>query len=60
VTDGDVEEITTHGVVPRLTRTPGSVERLGPRRGQHNDAVYGDELGLEMAILADLREQGVI
>ncbi|TSD13327.1 CoA transferase [Haloglomus irregulare] len=60
VTDEDVGEITTHGVVPRLTRTPGSVERLGPRRGQHNDTVYGDELGLETAVLADLREQGVI
>ncbi len=60
VTDEDVGKITTHGVVPRLTRTPGAVEHLGPRHGQHNEAVYESELGLDEETLDDLRNQGVI
>jgi len=47
-------------VVPRLTRTPGAVDHLGPRRGQHNDEVYGRELGMDEETLAALREQDVI
>jgi crotonobetainyl-CoA:carnitine CoA-transferase CaiB-like acyl-CoA transferase len=60
VTDEEVGAITTHGVVPKLSRTPGAVEGLGPRQGQHNEAVYGGELGLDAETLDDLREQGVI
>jgi crotonobetainyl-CoA:carnitine CoA-transferase CaiB-like acyl-CoA transferase len=60
VTDEEVGAITTHGVVPKLSRTPGAVEELGPRQGQHNEAVYGRELGLDREVLDDLREQGVI
>ncbi|PSP98329.1 CoA transferase [Halobacteriales archaeon QS_4_70_19] len=60
VDDEDLGRITTPGVVPRLTRTPGAVDHLGPRRGQHNDEVYGRELGMDEETLAALREQDVI
>jgi formyl-CoA transferase len=60
VADEDLGEIATPGVVPKLTRTPGAVEGLGPRHGQHNEAVYVDELGLDAATLADLGEEGVV
>lgn len=60
VADEDVGTITTQGVVPKLTRTPGAIEHLGPRHGQHNEAVFGAELGLDGETLDDLRKGGVI
>ncbi|TAL91265.1 MAG: CoA transferase [Candidimonas sp.] len=33
-------------VVPKFSKTPGSVWRTGPDLGQHNSEVYGDELGI--------------
>jgi crotonobetainyl-CoA:carnitine CoA-transferase CaiB-like acyl-CoA transferase len=60
VADEDVGTITTQGVVPKMTRTPGAIEHLGPRHGQHNEEVFGAELGLDPGTLDDLQEGGVI
>ena len=48
------------GVVPRLSDSPGSVERLAPALGEHNEEVYGELLGLGAADLAALSAAGVI
>ncbi len=49
------------GVVPRLSRTPGAIEHLGPvRPGEHNEEIYGQRLGLGRAALDDLLARGVI
>ena len=48
------------GVVPRLSDSPGRVERLAPALGEHNEEVYGELLGLAAADLAALSDQGVI
>jgi crotonobetainyl-CoA:carnitine CoA-transferase CaiB-like acyl-CoA transferase len=47
-----------HGLVPRLSATPGVLARPAPALGEHNDAVLGPLLGA--AELARLREAGVV
>lgn len=60
VDDPDVGEIRTAGLVPKFSRTPGDVEFLGPRHGEHNDEVFRDELGLDDETYRQLQEEGVI
>ena len=49
------------GVVPKLSRTPGAIDRLGPvTPGEHNEEVYCGRLGVSREELADLRARGVI
>jgi crotonobetainyl-CoA:carnitine CoA-transferase CaiB-like acyl-CoA transferase len=56
-----VGSLAMPGVVPRLTLTPGRVERTGPTTpGEHNEEVYGGRLGLSRAELARLAARGVI
>ncbi|GAA5179467.1 CaiB/BaiF CoA-transferase family protein [Niveibacterium umoris] len=55
----DGTAIRIPGVVPRLDRTPGGTDWLGPTLGQHTDAVLGG-LGYDAAQLAALRDSGAI
>ena len=48
------------GVVPRLSESPGRVERLAPSLGQHNQEIYGDLLGYDAEKLSALEGEGVI
>jgi formyl-CoA transferase len=48
------------GIVPRLSRTPGEVEWLGPSLGEHNQEVFGGLLGISEAELLRLAQTGVI
>ena len=52
-------EVAVPGVVPKLSRTPGRVERLGPALGEANGEVYG-ALGLSPEEIAALARKGVI
>ena len=47
------------GVVPKLTETPGDVEWVGPKLGEHTDAVLG-RLGYSPADIAGLRARKII
>ncbi|GGL51102.1 CaiB/BaiF CoA transferase family protein [Halocalculus aciditolerans] len=60
VDDADVGPTKTAAAVPKFSRTPGGVDHLGPRHGEHNDAVYRDELGLDADAYAALRDDDVI
>ncbi len=52
--------VRMHRVVPRLSATPGTIERPGPSLGADNEAIYGRELGLSAEEIARLRAEGVI
>ena len=60
VDDPDVGALALPGIVPRFSRTPGTIAWAGPRMGEHNDEVYGGLLGLSGAEIDALRERGVI
>lgn len=53
-------EVTVAGVVPHLSETPGRIDSLGPRLGQHNDEVYSGLLGIPADEIARLQANGVI
>jgi crotonobetainyl-CoA:carnitine CoA-transferase CaiB-like acyl-CoA transferase len=49
------------GVVPKLSRTPGSIRSVGPLRpGENNEEIYRGRLGLSREELDALRSGGVI
>ena len=54
-------EVKMQNVFPKLSATPGSVRRHAPESiGQDNGAVYGELLGLDADMLADLAARGII
>lgn len=49
------------GVVPVFSESPGTIRTAGSARpGQHNDAVYGDLLGISADERARLEKEGVL
>jgi len=60
VIDSDLGEAIVQNVVPKFSKTPGSVDFLGPTMGEHNEQIYCGELGYPKEKLKRLREAGVI
>ena len=58
--DARVGELSVPNVVPRLSETPGGVEWLGPKLGEHNAEIYGELLGLPAERIAALSRDKVI
>jgi crotonobetainyl-CoA:carnitine CoA-transferase CaiB-like acyl-CoA transferase len=52
--------LTHFGVSPKHSRTPGRVRRAAPLLGEHNNEIYGGELGLSEAELHELQEKKII
>ncbi len=52
-------ELSVPGIVPKLSRTPGSHRRNAPALGQDTDAVLG-EIGLTPAQIQALKDKGII
>ena len=60
VPDGRGGELRMVGVLPRLSRTPGSIRHAGRPLGADNEEVYGELLDLDPAELAELRGRGIL
>ncbi|WP_410767323.1 CaiB/BaiF CoA transferase family protein [Haloferax sp. DFSO60] len=60
IDDDDIGPTKTFAPVPKFSRTPGEVEFLGPKHGEHNVEVYGGELGFSDEKIATLEADGVI
>ncbi|MDG4576420.1 MAG: CaiB/BaiF CoA-transferase family protein [Defluviicoccus sp.] len=54
------ETIIVPNVIPRLSETPGRIETLGPRLGEHTEEVLKSVLGVSDAEIASLRKKRVI
>ena len=52
--------VSMPGIVPKLSKTPGSIEWTGPDLGSHNDEIYGTLLGKSEAEIKALEQDGVI
>ena len=48
------------GIVPKLSKTPGSIRSAGPSLGQHNLEIFSKLLGYNNDDLNALEQQGVI
>lgn len=55
----DGSEVTLPGILPKLRKTPGSVERRAPTLGQDTEEVLG-KIGIDAKELSELRAKGVI
>jgi formyl-CoA transferase len=60
VPDEELGPIRMTGAFPVLSETPAEIRHAGPRKGQHNDEIYREELGLNEEQLAALKDEGVI
>lgn len=52
--------ILVPGVVPKLSETPGDIEWLGPKLGEHNDQIYSEYMNFSFEDFKRLKEEGVI
>jgi len=60
VDDPTIGPVRMQAVYPRLSETPGRIQRGAPKLGEHNHEVYGTLLGLSDAELAELQADGII
>lgn len=58
--DSEKGKVLIPGVFPKLSKSPGRVEFLGARLGEHNREIYGNFLGLSEQDITDLESKKVI
>jgi crotonobetainyl-CoA:carnitine CoA-transferase CaiB-like acyl-CoA transferase len=59
IADPDLGLVKVPGIVPKLSKTPGRVNWLGPRLGMHNQEVF-ESINLTEVQIAAMKEKGVI
>lgn len=61
IDDDELGSVTQPGIVPKLTRTAGSIRWNGPlEAGSHNTEIYAGLLGMNDEDLENARREGVI
>ncbi|MBT5048957.1 MAG: CoA transferase [Rhodospirillaceae bacterium] len=60
VPDSDLGEAVVQNVIPKFSKTPGSVDWLGPKMGTHNEEIFCDELGFSAEKLQALKDAKII
>jgi formyl-CoA transferase len=55
----DGTSLAVPGIIPKLSRTPGSHRRNAPTIGQDTDTVLQD-MGLTLAQIQALKEKGIV
>ena len=60
VDDPTIGPVRMQAVYPRLSATPGRIQRGAPKLGEHNRDVYGGLLGLDDAEIVALERVGVV
>lgn len=60
VPDSDLGPILMQGIVPKFHQRNHTVSHAGPKRGEHNEQVYADLLGLNKAAIELLKNEGVM
>jgi formyl-CoA transferase len=55
--DGSVVKVP--GIIPKLSRTPGQVDRLAPKLSEHTDEIL-DQLGIDSSTRDEWRGRGII
>ena len=58
--DEDLGKIRMTSAFPFMSETPAEIRHAGPRKGQHNEEILCDELGVDPADLQKLAEEGAI
>lgn len=54
----DGSSVKVPGIVPKLSRTPGQVDRLAPKLGEHTDEVL-KQLGVDASTREEWRKRGI-
>ena len=60
IEDEDLGKMRMTNAFPFMSATPGKVRHGGPKKGQHNDEIFIEELGLSAEDVQALKDEGVI
>jgi crotonobetainyl-CoA:carnitine CoA-transferase CaiB-like acyl-CoA transferase len=55
-----IGKLKVPGIVPKLSETPGDIDWIGPRLGQHNEEVLIKTLNLSKEDIEALKNKGII
>lgn len=54
------DKVLVPGVVPKLSRTPGDIDWIGPKLGEHNEDILTEFMNFSFEDFKRLKEEGVI